>query len=64
MSRRILLCITLSIAVSACGVKRPLLTPDQVPAYEEKLRRDADERERERLEEQRRQEVLQPIQRH
>ena len=60
--RMSLLLIAFTLALSACGVKRPLMKPEDVPAYEEKRTKEMQERLREREEDQKRQQLLQPIQ--
>lgn len=39
MSRAILALMVAVMAVSACGIKRPLMRPKDIPAYEEKRAR-------------------------
>lgn len=50
-----------ALILASCGVKRSLIRPEDVPAYEEERAREMEQRERERQEEQQRQQVLQPI---
>lgn len=39
MNRMVLLCMAALIGLSACGIKRPLMRPKDIPAYEEKRAR-------------------------
>lgn len=36
---RPLLWMAMAVLVASCGVKRPLMRPAEIPAYEEKMRR-------------------------
>lgn len=39
MSRTVLLLMAAVMALSACGIKRPLMRPKDIPAYEQKRAR-------------------------
>lgn len=39
MNRSILILLAAAVALSACGIKRPLMRPSEIPAYEEKRAR-------------------------
>lgn len=42
-----ILLLSILIALSACGIKRPLVKPSEIPAYEQKRQQKLEEREQE-----------------
>jgi len=42
-----ILLLSILIVLSACGIKRPLVKPSEIPAYEQKRQQKLEEREQE-----------------
>ncbi|MDX2095284.1 MAG: hypothetical protein SFW64_05025 [Alphaproteobacteria bacterium] len=47
---RTLSLIVLALVIASCGVKRPLLRPKDIPAYEEQKRKKREELEQDQIE--------------
>jgi predicted small lipoprotein YifL len=43
---RILLCISCALLITGCGIKRPLVAPKDIPAYEQKQREKLEKKRR------------------
>lgn len=53
-----ILLLSILIALSACGIKRPLVKPSEIPAYEQKRQQKLEEREQEMREFEQQQQML------
>jgi predicted small lipoprotein YifL len=53
-------CLAMLVAVSGCGIKRPLIAPKDIPAYEEKQRKKREKQEEFKREQQQQQTPIAP----
>ncbi len=59
---RALLMVMAALMLTSCGVKRPLMKPEDIAAHEEKRAKENEQREVDRKAEEQRRQMLQAIQ--